>query len=141
MLGADATTSLPRPADDPLSPPRVPVDRALLDLIHRGDLWCLLSDHLRARDLAVRQEDYQAGLDAHRGGSPTVLPDGPSHAELQRRRREYRGLDGEPARAKTGAQVMAEAASSARRWEREIPAEPLPPWGPAWMYPAERRAG
>lgn len=104
---------------DPFNPPRVPVDQALLDLIRRGDLWCLFSDDRLARDVANRQEEYQAGLDAHRGGSPTVLPAGPSHAELQRRRGEYRGPDGQPAKALTPEQIAASVAWSWRRAELE----------------------
>lgn len=44
----------------------------------------------------------------------------PAHLELQRRRREYRGIDGRPARACTPAQIAAHAAWSWRRADRQV---------------------
>jgi hypothetical protein len=123
--GAEAKPIVPRRGGgiDPFDPPRVPVDQVLLDLISRGDLWLLFSDALLARDLDSRAGEYQEGLDSHRGGSPFVIVPGPSLADLQRRRQEYRGIDGKPARAQTAEAIAARVRSSWRRFEREIGAE------------------
>jgi hypothetical protein len=72
------------------------------------------------RGVQQRQFDLAAGDTAYRVDRD--LAPLPPRSQLARRRREFRGITGEPARPQTPEQIRARAEASWRRVEREITA-------------------